>query len=153
MCPTQSEHTFFVRKMYRMTNISDTSKITWRQRYLWRHLHWNFFKINCYWKLNSLAKKWGVNHLYPNCGSYFLIISMRAVFAEKSWGNMPVSTGKMVTSIKNADVIGNLCIKLKSNIVVLHYGLVFWRDWGIWRDFTKEGQFYPPPLCGIWDPK
>ena len=55
--------------------------------------------------------------------------------------------------IKNADVIGNLCIKLKSNIVVLHYGLVFWRDWGIWRDFTKDGQFYPPPACGIWDPK
>ena len=28
----------------------------------------------------------------------------------------------------------------------------FWRDWAISRDFTKNGQFCPPP-CGIWDPK
>ena len=95
---TQSEHTFL--KMRRMTNNSESSKITWRQLYLWRHLRSHSLKAYFYWKFNSLAKQWGVNDCYPTSSSYFISISMKKVFPKEFAGKMPTGTGKMLTSAK-----------------------------------------------------
>ena len=91
---------FFIRKMRRMTNNSESSKITWRQLYLWRHLRSHSLKAYFYWKFNSLAKQWGVNDCYPTSSSYFISISMKKVFPKEFAGKMPTGTGKMLTSAK-----------------------------------------------------